>query len=39
MSKGKIYRFEDFTGSGISDSPAEFEILDTETNIEINIVI
>ncbi|ACD23619.1 hypothetical protein FDE76_16170 [Clostridium botulinum] len=33
MSKGKIYRFEEFTGSTMSDSPVEFEILDTETNI------
>lgn len=33
MLKGKIYRFEEFTGSTMSDSPAEFEILDTETNI------
>jgi hypothetical protein len=33
MSNGKIYRFEEFTGSAMPDSPTEFEILDTETNI------
>lgn len=33
MSNGKMYRFEEFTGSAMSDSPAEIEILDTETYI------
>jgi hypothetical protein len=33
MSNGKIYRFEELTGSAMPDSPDEFEILDTETNI------